>query len=53
MGAKEALQKHGLLTGGMACELARLANASRTKSGALAANGRTARGRTALVPTAK
>ena len=51
-GAEEALQKHGSLTGGTACELARPTNASRTKSGALAANGRTARGRTALVPLA-
>jgi hypothetical protein len=53
MGAKEALRKHGLLTGGMAREFARPANASRTKSGALAAKGRTARGRTALVLLAK
>jgi len=53
MSAEEALQKHGLLTGAMACELARPTNASRTKSSALAANGRTARGRTALVPLAK
>ena len=52
-GAEEALQKHCLPTGGMACELERPANASRTKSGALAAKGRTARGRTALVPLAK
>ena len=50
--AEEALQKHGLLTGAMACELARPANASRTKSSALAAKGRTARARTALVPLA-
>ena len=52
-GAEEALQKHGSLTGGTACELARPTNASRTKSGALAAKGRTARARTALLLLAK
>ena len=49
----DALNKHGLLTEETALELVRLTNASRTKSGALAAEGRTARGRTALMPLAK
>ena len=49
----DALNKHGLLTEDTALELVRLTNASRTKSGALAAEGRTARGRTALMPLAK
>ena len=52
-GAMDALNKHGLLTEDTGLELVRLTNASRTKSGALAAKGRTARGRTALMPLAK
>ena len=52
-GTETALHKQCLLTEASMREPARLAHASRTKSGALAANGRTARGRTALVPTAK
>jgi len=52
-GAEGALEKHGLLTEDTTRELVRLAHASRTKSGALAAKGRTARGRTALMPLAK
>ena len=52
-GAVDASNKHGLLTEDTALELVRLTNASRTKGGALAANGRAARGRTALMPLAK
>jgi len=42
-----------LVAGASACELARPPNASRTVSSALAAEGRTARGRTACVLPAK
>jgi len=52
-GVMDALNKHGLLTEDTVLELVRLTHASRTKSGALAAKGRTARGRTALMPLAK
>ena len=52
-GAMDALHKHGLLTEDTALELVRLPHASRTMSGALAAKGRTARGRPALMPLAK
>ena len=52
--ATEATSKKQCLpTGASMREPARPAHASRTKSGALAANGRTARGRTALMPSAK
>jgi len=52
-GTETAVHKQCLLTEASMREPARLAHASRTKSGALAANGRTARGRTALMPSAK
>jgi len=52
-GTEAASQKQCLLTEASMREPARLTLASRTKSGALAANGRTARGRTALMPLAK
>ena len=52
-GTETALQKQCLRTEASMREPARPAHASRTKSGALAANGRTARGRTALMPSAK
>ena len=52
-GTEAAVHKQCLLTEASMREPARLAHASRTKSGALAANGRTARGRTAQVPLAK
>ena len=52
-GTEAAVHKQCLLTEASMREPARLAHASRTKLGELAANGRTARGRTALMPSAK
>ena len=51
--AMDSLNKHGLPTETTAPELMRLTNAPRTKSAALAAKGRTARGGLTLVPLAK